>query len=144
MYTPLRHFPPRRRDSSPRRFTTAPSHRRPAIQPRIGWNSSLLPRQSLQAPLLAISLAQPPTRLDELHNIDDLLPRHDREGGTGQDPRPEGIELVCARELEGAGGPGVGEQRGGGGVGGVAGLEGAGGGGVVFELEEGGGEEGGG
>ncbi|KFY46101.1 hypothetical protein V494_00617, partial [Pseudogymnoascus sp. VKM F-4513 (FW-928)] len=63
------------------------------------------------------------------------------EGGTSQDPRPEGVKLVRARELEGTGGPGVGEERGGGGVRGVAGLEGAGDGAVVVDLEEGGGEE---
>ena len=91
-------------------------------------------RQPQLPPHIAIPLRQPPARLDQLHDIDDLLARHDGERHARDDPRPERVHLVRARELERARRPGVREE--GGGDRRVVGQDGAARGG-----EEGGGEE---
>lgn len=60
----------------------------------------LLPRQPLGPPQCQIALSQPPTRLDNLHDIDKLLEEHDGEAGARQHPRPEAVHLVGASQLE--------------------------------------------
>lgn len=71
----------------------------------------LPPRQPHRLPHRNIPLRQPPRRLHQLHHINHLLAEHDGEADARDDPRPEGVHLVGARELQRAGRVGVREQR---------------------------------
>ena len=71
-----------------------------------------------------IALGQPARRLDQLHDVDELLGGHDRTRHAGNDPRPEAVHLVGARQLERAGAIGTREEARGRGVRRTAGLRG--------------------
>lgn len=60
----------------------------------------LLPGQALRLPHGEIALSEPFARLDNLHNVDELLHSHNGEADGSKDPGPEGIHLVRARKLE--------------------------------------------
>jgi hypothetical protein len=79
-----------------------------------------------------------------LHNIDDLLPKHDGKTNTRNDPWPERIHLIGSSQFQRARAIRICEQRRDGDVAGVAGLQTLAGGGFARSggLEEGGGEEG--
>lgn len=61
-----------------------------------------LARQPHRPPRLQVPLGEPLARLDQLHDVDDLLERHDGEADAREDPGPEAVHLVDASELEGA------------------------------------------
>lgn len=59
-----------------------------------------LPRQTVRLPHRNVALGQPPARLDDLDDVDELLEEHDGETDASNDPRPEAVHLVGARQLE--------------------------------------------
>lgn len=69
-----------------------------------------LARQALGPAGADVALGQPAAGLDELDDVDDLLEGHDGEADAGEDPGPEAVHLVGARELERARAVGVGED----------------------------------
>lgn len=90
---------------------------------------------------LKVTLGHPLAGINHLDDVDKLLERHDRGRNTGDDPRPEAIDLVRTSQLKSAGTPRAGEQAAGLGVRGVSGL----GGGwlsIGDRLQKGGGEGG--
>lgn len=54
-----------------------------------------------------VALHQPLAGFDHLHDVDELLQRHDGSGNTGDHPRPEAVDLVGAGQLQRSGAPGV-------------------------------------
>lgn len=61
-------------------------------------------------PVGDVSLNQPVTGVHELHNVDDLLQRHDGEGYAGDHPGPPAVDLVSASHLQSSGTPRAGED----------------------------------
>ena len=53
------------------------------------FKASLLPH-------LPVTLSQPPARLDQLNDVDNLLERHNREADRAENPRHGAIHLVGA------------------------------------------------
>jgi len=77
-------------------------------------------------PILAIALSQPPTRFEQLHHIDILLERHDRQADNAEHPGHGAVHFVGAGHFHGGSGERRGEERGRFGRGGRAGEEGEG------------------
>lgn len=93
---------------SARTYTTLPFS--PPLLLLLALSPAAAPTQPLRPPTLSIPLRKPLARLHQLHDVEYLLARHDGEADTRDDPGPEGVHLVGARELHRPGAAGRGED----------------------------------
>jgi hypothetical protein len=58
-----------------------------------------------------VTFSKPLAGLHQLNDVDKLLQSHDWGGDSGDNPRPEAVNLVCPGKLQSSGAPGATESR---------------------------------
>lgn len=70
----------------------------------------LLSGETLLSPSLDVNFGKPAARLDELHDIEQLLDGHDGKADAGDGPRYKRVHLICSSDLESGCAEGIGKD----------------------------------